>query len=102
MRGLDAFEKSTLLILTGSMVSRNLRNTGQSTQSVNIETLMQCVWWYCLGHGNDAIFGHHLNIGSLIGLLCEGLEEQIQSRTYFYKNSKLVGDHLHSLIPEAR
>lgn len=46
----------------------------------------------CLGHGNDAIFGHHLNIGSLIGLLCDGLEEQIQSRTYFYKNSKLVGD----------
>ena len=48
----------------------------------------------CIGHGNDALFGHHLNIGSLIGLLCDGLEEQIQSRTYFYKNSKLVGDRL--------
>ena len=31
LRGLDAFEKNTLLILTGSMVSRNLRNTGKST-----------------------------------------------------------------------
>lgn len=42
------------------------------------------------GHSSDAIFGHHLNIGSLIGLLCDHLEEQIQSRVYFYKNSKLV------------
>ena len=30
LRGLDAFEKSTLLILTGSMVSKNLRNSGRS------------------------------------------------------------------------
>lgn len=28
LRGLDVFEKNVLLILTGSMVSRNLRNTG--------------------------------------------------------------------------
>ena len=46
------------------------------------------------GNHGDAIFGHHLNIGSLIGLFCEGLQEQIQSRVYFYKNSKLV----HTLV----
>ncbi len=28
LRGLDSFEKNVLLILTGSMVSKNLRNTG--------------------------------------------------------------------------
>ena len=33
---------------------------------------------------------HHLNIGSLIGLFCEDLQEQIESRVYFYKSSKLV------------
>lgn len=42
------------------------------------------------GNHGDAIFGHHLNIGSLIGLFCEDLQEQIESRIYFYKNSKLV------------
>ena len=70
LRSLDAFEKSVLLMLTGSMVSRNLRDSTGS-------------------HG-DAIFGHHLSIGSLIGLFCGGLEEQIRSRVYFYKNSRLV------------
>lgn len=52
---------------------------------------------YIEGHTNNAIFGHHLNIGSLIGLLCDGLEEQIKSRVYFYKNSKLVGFNPHVL-----
>ena len=28
LRGLDTFEKNVLLVLTGSMVSKNLRNTG--------------------------------------------------------------------------
>ena len=47
------------------------------------------------GSHGDAIFGHHLNIGSLIGLFCEGLQEQIQSRVYFYKNSRLVSRQFH-------
>ena len=42
------------------------------------------------GNPNDAIFGHHTTIGSLIGLFCDGLKEQIESRVYFYKSSRLV------------
>ena len=70
LRSLDDFEKNVLLTLTGSMVSRNLRD---STDSYS-----------------DAILGRRINIGALIGLFCDGLEEQIHSRVYFYKNSKLV------------
>lgn len=70
LRSLDDFEKSVLLTLTGSMVSRNLRDT--------------------TGRHSDAILGHRLNVGVLIGLFCDGLEQQIHSRVYFYKNSKLV------------
>lgn len=73
LRGLDSFEKNVLLILTGFMVSRNLRNSGSPA---------------------NTILGHTLSIGSLIGLLCEGLKEQIESRIYFYKNSKLVAEGL--------
>ena len=70
LRSLDEFEKSVLLTLTGSMVSRNLRDT--------------------TGSHSSAILDREMNIGALIGLFCEGLEQQIQSRVYFYKNSKLV------------
>ena len=52
------------------MVSRNLRDS--------------------TGSHSDAILGHRLNIGALIGLFCDGLEQQIRSRVYFYKNSRLV------------
>ena len=42
------------------------------------------------GNSNSSVFGHSLSIGSIISVFCEGLKEQIESRTYFYKNSKLV------------
>lgn len=42
------------------------------------------------GHSSAAVFFHHLSIGAIISLFCDGLKEQIESRVYFYKNSKLV------------
>ena len=45
---------------------------------------------YAPGNSSAALFGHHLSIGSIISLFCDGLKEQIDSRVYFYKNSKLV------------
>lgn len=35
-----------------------------------------------------------MNIGRLIALFCEGLEEQIGARVYFYRNSQLVKEGL--------
>jgi hypothetical protein len=40
LRGLDQFEKNVLLVLTGSMVSKNLRNTG--TQSSYCPLFISC------------------------------------------------------------
>ena len=68
LRKLDKFEKNILLTLTGCMVSQNLRDSNQ----------------------RDSAFRHNLSIGMLVGLFCEGLEEQIRTRVYFYKNSRLV------------
>ena len=74
LRKLDKFEKNVLLTLTGCMVSQNLRDSNQ----------------------RDSVFRHNLSIGMLVGLFCEGLEEQIRTRVYFYKNSRLVrSDGLH-------
>ena len=42
------------------------------------------------GSNGDSLFGRHLTIGAAIGLFCEDLSDEIRSRTYFYKNSKLV------------
>lgn len=43
------------------------------------------------GHsGSAALFHHNLNIGAIISLFCDGLKEQIESRIYFYRNSRLV------------
>ena len=33
LRGLDQFEKNVLLFLTGSVVSKNLRNTGKNNKA---------------------------------------------------------------------
>eukprot|EP01130_Rhizamoeba_saxonica_P002735 TRINITY_DN1249_c0_g1_i1.p1 TRINITY_DN1249_c0_g1~~TRINITY_DN1249_c0_g1_i1.p1 ORF type:complete len:633 (+),score=125.88 TRINITY_DN1249_c0_g1_i1:1566-3464(+) len=46
----------------------------------------------------DSILGKALDVGTLIGLFCGKLEEQISSRTYFYKNSKLITEGLILLI----
>lgn len=73
LRQLETFEKNVLLVLTGTMVSRNLRNPGSQ---------------------GDTLFGRHLSIGTAIGLFCDTLQEEIHSRTYFYKNSKLVSEGL--------
>ena len=47
-----------------------------------------CVYIH-VGQGGGVFF-HHLNIGAIISLFCDGLKEQVESRMYFYKNSKLV------------
>eukprot|EP00731_Ephydatia_muelleri_P000672 Em0001g672a len=73
LRQLETFERNVLLVLTGSMVSRNLRNPGSQ---------------------GDSLFGRHLTIGTAIGLFCDSLHDEIRSRTFFYKNSKLVSEGL--------
>ncbi len=53
--------------------------------------ILYLLYYVIYGLGSSkSVFGHSLSIGSIIGVFCEGLKEQIESRTYFYKNSKLV------------
>jgi hypothetical protein len=73
MRELDSFEKNVLLLLIAGMISPSLR------KSMN---------------KNDGVFKNSLDVGSLLNLFCDSLEEQIRCRTYFYKNSKLVKENL--------
>jgi hypothetical protein len=36
--------------------------------------------------------------GTLLGLFCDGLEQQIQYRTYFYKSSRMIREVLSMLF----
>ena len=63
IRGLDNFEKQVTLALIGSRFSDEIQ---------------------ALGHRRGC------NVGTLLRAFCDSFEEQIRSRSYFYKNSKLI------------
>eukprot|EP00026_Physarum_polycephalum_P000306 Phypoly_transcript_00306.p1 GENE.Phypoly_transcript_00306~~Phypoly_transcript_00306.p1 ORF type:complete len:1112 (+),score=182.86 Phypoly_transcript_00306:1977-5312(+) len=70
LRGLDDFEKDILVTLIGGMISQKVRKAGNL--------------------GSSSIFPKSFDVGTLLSLHTDSLEQHIRSRTYFYKNSKLV------------
>jgi len=71
LRQLDAFEKNVLISLIGSMLSQEIRKAGQIGRDDNLLT-------------------NSFQVGTLITTFCDSLADKVRSRTYFYKNSKLV------------
>lgn len=64
---LNAFEKRVVLALAGVVISQDIRK-----------------------EANKARFSAGVDVGTVLGILCEGLREQIHSRRYFYRNAKLI------------
>ena len=62
---LDDFEKRAVLALAGAVISQEIRKEAMSRR-VGID------------------------VGLILGILCDGLADQIKSRRYFYKNAPLV------------
>ncbi|ELR12202.1 ATPase, AAA domain containing protein [Acanthamoeba castellanii str. Neff] len=77
LRGLDTFEKQVLLTLIAGMISTNVRKASSRR--------------------DDPIFRQSFDVGTLLGLFCDGLEQQIQYRTYFYKSSRMIREGIISL-----
>jgi hypothetical protein len=62
---LDDFEKRAVLALAGAVISQEIRKEAMSRR-VGID------------------------VGLILGILCDGLADEIKSRRYFYKNAPLV------------
>jgi len=73
IRGLDQFERSVLIALVGNVISDEFTEISVDRYS----------------RGNH---GGGLTVGYLLGFLCSSLQEQVDKRAYFYKNSHLVKD----------
>ena len=70
---LDEFEKMVVLTLVGSVISQDVR---KAMKSGSLQ-----------GFGGG---GRGVDVGTLLGVHCDTLEQQIKSRRYFYKMGKLV------------
>lgn len=66
-RNLCAFEKNVLLALIGSVIQPNKFNTGEA------HIVKNCA-----------------QVGELLQLFCDNLEDEINHRKYFYKSASLV------------
>lgn len=74
LHNLDAFEKSVLLLLVGMMISEDVR------RAWSIE--------------NRSYIQKNFTLGSVFKYLCGSLQNVIESRKYFYCNSKLVRENM--------
>lgn len=74
LHNLDAFEKSVLLLLVGLMISEDVR------RAWSIE--------------NRSYIQKNFTLGSVFKYLCGSLQNVIESRKYFYCNSKLVRENM--------
>lgn len=87
-RKLCDFEKNVLLLLIGSVLQSNKVCHSHSTS-----------WFQCF-HSRDSSFQfqnyeiriapNFAQVGEVLRIFCDDLEEQIQHRKYFYKSSTLV------------
>jgi SpoVK/Ycf46/Vps4 family AAA+-type ATPase len=68
--GLDAFEKSVLVYLAGSMISPIFKSCLQNEGSIRSEP--------------------PVTVGNLLSVFCNSFSEQVACRTYFYRSSKLI------------
>lgn len=105
----DTFEKQVLLTLIAGMISTNVRKASSRRDDPIFRQSFDVVRFLSTPSidptAGRVVFTLSLPLaqGTLLGLFCDGLEQQIQYRTYFYKSSRMIREVLSiSLVLQPR